>query len=250
MSEENPPCIALDDETFEDFPEVKSRKNKHSSMVLPYSELETTSIDDAIIRHYALYKELFGKGESIVVFKETDIDFKNIDDYLKSCLSTLDADGISFEDCFLASFTNLDLRIVSSTKAKYYYSHDKLTYLATLEVGVHSTNGKKFSALYLRLFNDGFMYRFGSKGHMSVRQTKVPNHNSTGWDLLDAIDLNQFPTAVCFAGRLLGISRPSCKLYYNADDQRMDLKFRNGDRMVYLQFEQGFPVNDFDDDWY
>jgi hypothetical protein len=77
----------------------------------------------------------------------------------------------------------------------------------------------------------------------------MKHHNSDDWYQLNKSEIVKFQVAHSFAKFMLGTSDDlNCMLMYSHIHQRMDVKFKNNDCMIAVQYEPGYPVTYFDED--
>lgn len=134
---------------------------------------------------YHLYRHLFPTEKDVLLLSEEDrsrwmkkfeslFDLTIADNNLNACLEFCGAD-----------ITNLFHRTSRANLSKnlfdFYYSFDKLTYKATLEISCfrHYQFGMQLAAT-LHLSNDGFFY--GSPDNFFLHKAEpMDHHNSSNW---------------------------------------------------------------------
>ncbi len=138
-----------------------------------------------------------------------------------------------------------------------YYVFDKLKYRASYSnLETFTRNNKVWTALDIKLSNDGFLYPRLGDG-VTASHTGIDRHrNILNWAKLQHNDVRMFPALVQFcANRLLQKNEPDSKLsfvvFYHEAAKRLDFKAYHDDssRAISICFEEGYPQDKFDDEW-
>lgn len=214
----------------------------HNNSITNRKRKETNNTDEIV----ETWDEM--KDEYWTIKLVEQFNFSILNDNLSALLTC-------YENDFVEACLNVDMNKPSHSSLKYYYDFTKHTYLATFDLDVFMYNHDFYSCVTLCLSNAGFVYP--PIHRLCSRQTDTQDTSDDieeNWMLLDAVELSKFPRTLSFAHKLLKLQaseqRPECKLYYNMEERCMNLKFRNGNNFVCIQFEPSYPVHDFDDTWY
>lgn len=133
------------------------------------------------------------------------------------------------------------------------YNFDKLQYRGTIDrQSFTDENGQKWTALNVRLSNDGFCYPSTAELKVYQELEDARHRGMPGWVILDRSEKARFSHVVAFAEAYLGPEAElKFKIFYNFSEDRIDFKVRHArtSRVLTVCFEPGYPEIPFNDYW-